>query len=98
MKFFYQIIDSCKNIVSVKYKRLEIAKKSDRHCRIRQKQVKYSQSWLKMTKKLQNSNFWVNLIRKTKTSLQFTQLQLKDVADALKRPVDAIVGPLRTPK
>ena len=34
-----------------------------------QKQVKYSQSRLKMTKKLQNSNFLVNLIGKTKTSL-----------------------------
>ena len=37
MKFFYQIIDSCKNIVSVKYKRLEIAKKFDPHCYIRPK-------------------------------------------------------------
>ena len=68
MNFFYQIIDSCKNIVSVKYKRLEIAKKLTLMAVSGQKQVKYSQSKLKMTKKLQNSNFLVNLIRKTKTS------------------------------
>ena len=37
MKSFYQIIDLGKDIVSVKYKRLETAKKFDPHSRIRPK-------------------------------------------------------------
>ena len=55
-----------------------------------QKQVKYSQSRLKMTK-LQNSNFLVNLFRKTKT-LSFTQLKLMELCYAEEQPAKALGG------
>ena len=51
----------------------------------------------KMTKKLQNSNFLVNLIRRTKMSFQFTQLYLMELGYAEKRPAKA-VGVSKDPK
>ena len=56
-----------------------------------QKQVKYSHR-LKMTKKLQNSNFLVNLIRKTKMSLMFTQSKLMELCYAEEQPAKALGG------
>ena len=51
----------------------------------------------KMTKKLQNSYFLVNLIRRTKMSFQFTQLYLMELGYAEKRPAKA-VGVSKDPK
>ena len=69
-EIFYLIIDSCKNIVSVKYKRLEIAKKNRPSWLYQAKnRSNIAKVGLKRDKSFKIHFFLVNMIRKTKTSL-----------------------------
>ena len=58
MKFFYQNIYLCKNIVSVKYKRLETAKKFDPHSPVGPKTGKKKSYLAQNYKKASKLNFF----------------------------------------